>query len=959
MYKISLQILLPVLSTLFFLIIVGTVFFTTKQILHHDTEVKVVREFQNSVNLMQGSMQRFLLLDQRDGVQQMVSSVSSELALRAIFVTDKSGEVIASSSFDQLNVDWQSISYPFNRDLIEQVITSQGSEIYKTDQGRSLEAVASICDPGKSRFLRPERCGFLFYKISLEHYQQEAEKILWQQARLSFVGLLLAAVLFGILIHFLVARRLLRVRDTLQTYRHGNRLTRTNIKGSDEVAQIAHYVDIMMAYQQYEEELLRQSEQYKQIIIDSAEFSMITTSTDGTIKSFNAVAQRLLGYTEEELAGKATPAVFHDADEIAARAKVLSKQLSRKIEPGFEVFVVRTRLGLRDENDWTYIAKDQTRIPVRLAVTALRSESGQISGFLGIAQDITEKRETEQSLKLSKQVIEHAGEAIMITDAEQNILDVNPMYSKLMGYTLEEVRGKTPDIHSSGKHDQDFYQALWKQVNEQGQWYGEIWNRNKNGVLIPTRQQISTIRNEQGEVVNYIWIFNDISAQKKTEEQLQQLAYFDALTGLPNRTLFRDRFHHQMQISRRNKSRFALMYLDLDRFKNVNDTLGHEVGDQLLIEVAKRISSCVRESDTVSRLGGDEFTVILPDLNDSTAIATVAQNIIDQLQHVFNLNQHEVYIGASVGITIYPDDASNFNNLNKNADIAMYKAKQEGRGQYRFFSQQMNADNESRRQLENDLRHALLYNELVLHYQPAMNVESGNVESFEVFLRWEHPQKGLLLPEDFLAVAEDAGLSHDIGTWVLVEVDNCLQRWQKTDCAIYPISINLSVKQFYHIDLLSVIKRSVHEKHLQERKICFDITEAVVREQPDAAIQRMQELNDLGINLAIDGFGAGYMSLSYLRKLPIRTIKFDRSLIQSLQEDTDDAAFLSSIISLARRFHIKVVAVGVEYGAQMVFLQSHGCDAVQGYYFAEPMPVAKVEYLVTKDSFHFDKLDRG
>lgn len=956
MYKISLQILLPVLSVLFFLLIALTVYFTTKQVLQHDTETKVLRDFQNSVNLMQGAMQRFLLLEHNDGVQQLVSSVSSDLSLQAIFVADKSGKVIASSSFEQLNSAWETLPYVFDGDLIERVVTAQGSEINKTDGGRSVEAVASICNPGNSRFLRPERCGFLYYKISLDYYQQEAEKILWQQARVSFAGLLVTAILFGVFIHFLVVRRLSKVRDTLKEYRQGNRLSRTNLKGSDEVAQIAHYVDILMAYLRFEEELLRQSEEYKQIIIDSAEYCIISTSVDGTIESFNAVAQRLLGYSEEELVGKATPALFHDADEIVARAKVLSKQLSRKIEPGFEVFVTRTRLGLRDENDWTYIAKDQTRIPVRLSVTALKGESGQITGFLGVAQDITEKREIEQSLKLSKQVFEHAGEAILITDADRRIIDANPKYTGLMGYTLEEVQGQRPSIHGSGMHEESFFQALWDDVKKHGSWHGEIWNRRKNGELITTRHQVSTIKNEQGEIVNYIIIFNDISAQKKAEEQLEQMAYFDALTGLPNRTLFKDRFQHQEQVSRRNNSRFALMYLDLDRFKNVNDTLGHEIGDQLLVEVARRISDCVRESDTVSRLGGDEFTVILPDVYDTTAIGAVAQNIIDQLQQVFILNKHEVYIGASVGITIYPDDGLNFNSLNKNADAAMYKAKQEGRGNYCFFSKQMNADNERLRQLENDLRHALEYNELVLHYQPVMNIASRSVESFEVFLRWQHPQKGLLLPEDFLAVAEDIGLTHEIGAWVLDEVDKCLQRWQSSESEAYSISVNLSIKQFYHAELLTMIKRRVHKEHLKRRKITFDITEAVLREQPDAAIQRMRELDEMGINLAIDGFGAGYMSLSFLRKLPIRSIKFDRSLIQRLHSDADDAAFLSSIISLARRFHLKVVAVGVETGTQLVYLQSHACDAVQGYYFAEPIAVEKVEYLLKKDGLHFDNL---
>lgn len=429
---------------------------------------------------------------------------------------------------------------------------------------------------------------------------------------------------------------------------------------------------------------LKQTLSFQQAILNSNNFIIISTDHEGIIVSFNAAAEKMLGYQACELINQHSLAIFHDGDEVAARAKKLSQELGHEIEASFEVFIAKTEQGA-DENEWTYIRKDGSRFPVWLSVTSILDEQQQNFGYLGIAADITEQKRLTDELQLAYNAIEHASEGIVITDGNGLITSVNPGYTRIMGYERSEVLGKNPNFSKSGRHDESFYQAMWDQIRTDACWEGEIWDRRKDGTVFPKWLSISAIKDGHGKVVHYVGIFKDISQQKAIEEKLERLAFYDPLTELPNRALFRERLNQELLAVSRNKQQAALFFIDLDRFKWVNDNLGHDVGDDLLIEVAARIKAEIRESDSACRLGGDEFTVILSNLTQTDRIAEIAQTIISRLGTVFEIKGHQVSIGGSIGIAIAPQDGEDFNDLTKHADMAMYAAKNAGRGTYRFY----------------------------------------------------------------------------------------------------------------------------------------------------------------------------------------------------------------------------------------------------------------------------------
>jgi diguanylate cyclase (GGDEF)-like protein/PAS domain S-box-containing protein len=429
---------------------------------------------------------------------------------------------------------------------------------------------------------------------------------------------------------------------------------------------------------------LKQSMAFQNAILNSNNFCIISTDHQGTIVSFNAAAEKMLGYQASELINQHTPAIFHDVEEVAERAKQLSQELGRQIEPVFEVFIAKTDQGA-DENEWTYIRKNGVRFPVWLSVTNILDEKKQKIGYLGIASDITERKRIADELLLAYNAIEHTSEGIVITDGDGFISSINPAYTRIMGYEREDVIGRNPNFSKSGRHDRSFYRNMWHKIRRDDCWEGEIWDRRKDGSIFPKWLSINAIRDKQGKVVHYVGIFMDISQQKATEDKLERLAFYDPLTQLPNRALFRERLNQELLAVQRNKLQAALLFIDLDRFKWVNDNLGHNIGDELLIAVAIRITQEIRESDSACRLGGDEFTVILANLTQTDKIGVIAEKIIASLGKTFEINGHQISIGGSIGIAIAPQDGADFDILTTHADMAMYEAKKAGRGMYCFY----------------------------------------------------------------------------------------------------------------------------------------------------------------------------------------------------------------------------------------------------------------------------------
>jgi diguanylate cyclase (GGDEF)-like protein/PAS domain S-box-containing protein len=941
MNRFALRVYLPLLVSVFFVSVTLVAFATSRHFVLQELEANLLQEVRTRLAAIQGPLERFLLLSHPEGVKKVISANGSALDLRVQFVADREGLILASTKYRQEGLFWAELDYGLDSAVVERVTRAQVGEVAITPDRRWINGYISICDPHAAAGLRPGRCGFLFQQVDLQFHRDKALESLYQQARISATGFAISALLLWLLVHRVVTTRVGRLLGSLGRFASGERETRVALQGNDELATIGQQVDLLLDELAADEAALRHSEQFKQAMIDSANASIISTDAQGLIQSFSAGSERMLGYRAQDLVGIATPVLIHDPVEVAERAAVLSRELGRDITPGFEVFVAKARLGAADENEWTYIRRDGSRLTVALSVTALLDEHGEISGFLGVARDISEEKSVVQRLRLAERVFESAGEAILVTDADTCIVDVNPAYLEVTGYSREEIIGATPRLAKSGRHDREFYAGMWDAIRRTGCWSGELWDRRKNGVVFPQWLTINAIKDDQGQVTHYVGIFKDVTQQKAVEEKLERMAYYDPLTGLPNRTLFRDRLEHELSVAQRNQTQVALLFIDLDRFKYVNDSLGHDAGDQLLVEAARRIKHAVRDSDTLARLGGDEFTLVLAGVEDAARVGTVADKVIQALQQPFQLGSSEAFIGASIGIALYPQDGADFVTLNKNADTAMYLAKQSGRGRYKFFTPELDEANARRMALETRLRSALERGELSLNYQPKIDLENGSLLGFEALLRWRHPTLGAVPPNEFIPLAEETGLIIPIGSWVLRTACRQLREWHEAGHRRLHMAVNLSARQLQHGSLVAEVGALLQEFDLPPEALELELTETLLMADADRSYQDVQALRSLGVGISIDDFGTGYSSLSYLKKFPLQTLKIDRSFVRDIATDPDDAAIVRAIVSLADRLRLQVVAEGVETRQQVDFLRGEGCTQAQGYYFAPPLTAAE------------------
>jgi len=549
-------------------------------------------------------------------------------------------------------------------------------------------------------------------------------------------------------------------------------------------------------------------------------------------------------------------------------------------------------------------------------------------------------RRSAEALRLQATALESTANAIVITDRQGSIQWVNPAFTVLTGYTAEEALGQEQSFLKSGAHDAHFYQTLWNTILSGAVWRGEITNRRKDGTPYVEEMTITPVRSDKGEITQFIAIKVDITDRKTAEEQVKFLAYYDALTGLPNRTLFRDRLSKALASARRRKEKVALLFLDLDRFKTINDSLGHSVGDLLLKEVAERLKKWAREQDTVARLGGDEFVVVLTALMDIGDAAVAADRILKAMTPDCIVQGHLLSISCSLGISVFPDNGREPETLLKNADAAMYCAKEQGRNNFQFFTQEMNVQAVERMTLENSLRVALERNELFLVYQPQMDIATGQITGAEALLRWQHPVLGLVPPDKFIPIAENSGLIIPIGEWVLKTACVQARQWQDEGLPAIPVAVNVSAIQLRHNRFLQVVEKVLDEAGLRSQYLELELTEGLLFSNADLTLSLLQELSEMGLKLSIDDFGTGYSSLSYLRHFPVCKLKIDRSFVQAMTVNSDDAAITSTIINMGKSLNLTVIAEGVENEEQMSFLRDHGCDEIQGYYFSRPLAVA-------------------
>lgn len=564
-----------------------------------------------------------------------------------------------------------------------------------------------------------------------------------------------------------------------------------------------------------------------------------------------------------------------------------------------------------------------------------------------LASRAADLQATEQSLHMAQALIDASMDGIMVTDEDGVIQSINPAFTILTGYSEADALGQSASLISSGKHDAAFYTRMWKEINDYGSWQGEIWNRRKNGEIFPEWLTITRIREPHSGRTLYAGIFSDITERKKSERIIENLAYYDPLTRLPNRQLLLDRLDVALASAHRDRLRLAVMFLDLDNFKRINDSMGHSVGDKVLCEVAGRLQSCVREGDTVARLGGDELVLLLTELDDLDGVHRTAQRIFDVLRESLTIDDTQLYVTTSIGSAIYPEDGSNREDLLKNADTAMYRAKQAGRNSFRLYSAEMNEKSMMRLGLENRLRTALTNDEFFLEYQPKLSLLDGQVVGVEALLRWQDRQLGRVAPDEFIPLAEELGLIGDIGAWVMETAAAQVLQWQR-DGLDTQVSVNVSPQQFRRRDLVADVREALNRSGLTSELLDLEITESCVIEDLDAVIDSIHRLRGIGVSISMDDFGTGFSSLSLLTRLPIDKLKIDRCFMEGIPGNRDNEVLVSTIILMAHNLGFEVVAEGVETAAQRDFLASLGCDQVQGYFYSRPVPAEQIPDLLER-----------
>ncbi|HEY8037777.1 MAG TPA: EAL domain-containing protein [Methylobacter sp.] len=685
--------------------------------------------------------------------------------------------------------------------------------------------------------------------------------------------------------------------------------------------------------QKQTEVALRDSAARIHTILNTVVDGIITIDKQGIIETFNSAAERIFGYTADEVIGRNVnmlmPEPYHSRHD-----GYLEHYLA-----GGEAHIIGIGRIVEGKR------KDGRLFPLDLAVSEMHLGEG--CSFTGIVRDITERRQAEANLRIAAIAFE-SQESMVITDADSVILQVNRAFTESTGYTAEEVVGQKMNLLKSGRHDKEFYTAMWESIEHTGSWQGEIWDRRKNGEIYPKWLTITAVKRDDDVITHYVATHTDITERKATEEEIKHLAFYDSLTQLPNRRLLQKQLQHAIDVERREGgNQLALLMLDLDRFKAVNDSLGHLAGDELLQQVAVRITSRLRDVDMVARLGGDEFLVLLENIAHPNAAARVAKEIIADLSKPFQLIQSDdVRIGVSIGISLYPQHGDTLEILLDHADAALYQAKDQGRGCFAYFSEDLTLAVRERIELESRLRRAIEQQELRVFYQPQIDIASDRIIGAEALVRWQDTSEGLIPPSHFISVAEETGLIAEIDEWVLRKVCNQGQQWLTDGLPPLTLAVNVSLHQFRRNDINALVATVLGETGFPARLLELEITESGLMVNQDNAMDILNNLRDQGIYLAIDDFGTGYSSLANLKHFPLDALKIDKSFIVDIPHNKDDMEIAATIVAMGHTLGLKVLAEGVETPEQLAFLRKNGCDAYQGFIKSPPVPAEEFTELL-------------
>ncbi|QXI29341.1 bifunctional diguanylate cyclase/phosphodiesterase [Pseudomonas vanderleydeniana] len=704
-------------------------------------------------------------------------------------------------------------------------------------------------------------------------------------------------------------------------------------------------------------ESLRDSEQRYRMLAESISDVIFSTDSKLQLNYVSPSVQTVLGYEADWVfkhgwhSTIANPAQLTGIYQLMER---VSKALDKPEQLAELRSQIKTQVFVFD-----CLRADGRKIPIELRLVLVWDEHGAFEGILGVGRDISQQRRAEKDLRMAATVFEHSTSAILITDPAGYIVQANEAFSRVSGYAVSDVLDQLPNMLTVDDQQEAHLRYVLKQLQQHNTWEGEVWLKRRSGEHYPAWVGITAVLDDEGDLASYVCFFSDISERKASEQRIHRLAYYDALTHLPNRTLFQDRLHTALQQAERQKSWVVLMFLDLDRFKPINDSLGHAAGDRMLKEMGTRLLACVAEDDTVARMGGDEFTLLLqPRATREMALNRaihVAEQILASLVTPFVLEGREFFVTASIGIALSPQDGSELSQLMKNADTAMYHAKERGKNNFQFYQADMNASALERLELESDLRHALEQNEFVLYYQPQFSGDGKRLTGAEALLRWRHPRRGLVPPGDFIPVLEELGLVVDVGDWVLAEACRQLKTWHQNKVRVPKVSVNISARQFSDGQLGTRIATILRDTGLPPACLELELTESILMREVSEAMLILDGLKNLGLSIAVDDFGTGYSSLNYLKQFPIDVLKIDRTFVDGLPSGEQDAQIARAIIAMAHSLNLAVIAEGVETHEQLDFLREHGCDEVQGYLFGRPMAANRFEAQFSNDAlFMFD-----
>ena len=673
---------------------------------------------------------------------------------------------------------------------------------------------------------------------------------------------------------------------------------------------------------------LRASEERNRAITQSAFDAIVTTDSAGHIAGWNRGAQIIFGYTEPEAMGQPMTLL------IPARFQAAHLAGMHRMASGGEPRILGKTVELSG------LRKNRQEFPIELTLAKWDSVDGWF--VTGIIRDMTQSKASQTQLKLAAQVLAQGVEGIVVGDAQGNIVMVNAAFTMITGYTEAEVLGRNPRILSSGRQGPAFYSAMWDAISTQGHWSGEIWNRRKDGTVYPEWLTIAAMRDEQGVTMHYVGNMSDLSAAKAAESRIQWLSHFDVLTGLPNRTLLQDRTDSAIVMAQRASEPLTMMMVGIDHFKNVNDTLGYHVGDELLLEMGRRLGSSVREQDTVARLGGKEFVLVLPG-TPSGGAAHLASGLLLKLAQPYELEGHELTLTASIGIASFPENGDDFHALFKSVEIAMHRAQASGRNTFQFYSDAMYQQVLARDHMTQALRHAIRLEELQLVYQPLADLQTGQICGMEALLRWQHPEWGAVSPVQFIPLAEESGLIKGIGEWVLRQACRDIRRWLDKGINVPHVAVNVSPLQFHDNDLIAQINSALFDSQVDSSHICIEVTESALMDNVPHSETMLAELKNMGLKLSLDDFGTGYSSLSYLKRFPFDKVKIDQSFVRDVASNPSDHVLVKVIVSMAHGLGLKVIAEGVETEAQCEIMRTSVCDEIQGYFFSRPISAQAIE----------------